>query len=86
MTDDPEIPEEEDAGTAPDSVEVEGAHIIAPLGWGVFAEQSGAALIRVRMAKGGDVDILVQSEDDLFRWQMVGKPDRSSLKSIKPAE
>jgi hypothetical protein len=89
MIDDPEIPEEEDGEaeeTAPDAVEVEGAVMIAPKGWGAFAAESGAALVRVRMAKGGDVDILVQSEDELFRWQTVGKPDRSSLKSIKPAE
>jgi hypothetical protein len=89
MTDEPEVPEEEGYGgaeeTAPYEVEVEGAVIVAPRGWGAFAAESGAALVRVRMAKGGDVDILVQSEDDLFRWQTVGKPDRSSLKSIKPA-
>jgi hypothetical protein len=92
MTDEPEVPEEEEPEATweymrdSEYVEVEGAQIIAPKGWGVFADESGAALVRVRMAKGGDIDILVQSEDEIWRWQQVDKPSRSgTLKSIKPA-
>lgn len=68
-------------------VEVEGAMLIAPKGWGWFADHYAAAAIRVRLEKGGSIDILVQNDDEAtWQWRQVDRPNRpASVKSIKPA-
>jgi len=49
-------------------VEVEGAVIIAPHGWGWLADTYGACAIRVQMAKGGTVEVLVPIDDEQTAW------------------
>ena len=78
MTDEPESTEELDfeveGFTDSEYVEVEGAQIIAPKGWGWFADHFGAAAVRVKMAKGGAIEVLVQSDDErTWHWQAADK-------------
>lgn len=55
-------------------VEVEGAQIIAPRGWGWLADTFGAAAVRVTMAKGGNIEVLSSpDEGESYRWQDVTK-------------
>lgn len=54
-------------------VEVEGAMIIAPRGWGWFADTVDAAAIRVNMAKGGGIDVLHSDDGIRWRWDDVTK-------------
>lgn len=89
MTDEPEDTEEDlafevEGFTDSEYVEVEGAQIIAPKGWGWFADHFGAAAVRVRMAKGGSIDVLVQSADaETWHWQAADKAP-SAVSVIKP--
>lgn len=65
-------------------VEVEGAQIIAPKGWGWFADHFGAAAVRVKMAKGGTIEVLVQSGDETsWHWQAADKA-AATVAQIKP--
>lgn len=74
MTDTPD--ETEDLGefetegfSEADYVEVEGAQIIAPHGMGWLADTFGAAAIRVKMAKCGNIEVLIsQDEGQSWKW------------------
>lgn len=66
--------------TDSEMVEVEGAYIIAPRGWGWLADTFGAAAARVTMAKGGDIEFLI-SDDDGETWAW-----RKASRSCVPAK
>lgn len=90
MSDDTEETEVEDEGLTyandaeSEYVEVEGAQIIAPRGWGTFADYFGAAAVRVRMDKGGSIEVLVQS-GGAWSWKDPTKTNRSgTVAEIKP--
>lgn len=87
MTDEPETEElgfEVEGFTDSEYVEVEGAQIIAPKGWGWFADHFGAAAVRVKMAKGGTIEVLVRSDDATsWHWQAADKA-AATVAQIKP--
>jgi hypothetical protein len=57
-----------------DYVEVEGAQIIAPHGMGWLADTFGAVALRVTMAKGGSIEVLIsQDEGQSWKWLDVTK-------------
>jgi hypothetical protein len=91
MTDEPEDGEgdegpayEVEGFSDSEYVEVEGAQIIAPKGWGWFADHFAAAAVRVKMAKGGSIEVLVQSADaETWHWQAADKAP-AAVTAIKP--
>lgn len=92
MTDEVETPDLEDEDYAYDGsgdseyVEVDGAQIIAPKGWGEFADFFGAVAVRVRMDKGGTIEVLARSDESgTWQWKDPTKPDRpGTVAAIKP--
>jgi len=77
MTDEPEQPDDElgdeiecEGPSDADWYEVEDGYLVFPRGVGWFADEHGASAIKVKMPKGGSVEILVMDGEG-WNWRDV---------------